>query len=389
MDEKTCWNAIVNKDSGPLDIYFQQEIGFLGDNSKDFSELMAQNKNKDVRVFINSIGGSVHDGISIHNILLSHEKDVDVIITGTASSIAGVLAMSGKRPPKMYSNTTMMLHPPLITIGGNAKFLREKADILDMLEENILHSLMRFFNGTRDELSAIIKKTTYMNAKTAQSYGLATIINESYKIKNFYNFEDYGYPPPPSEILDCYKNEDKTIVDKIKDLLNPKNQEPDGMKQEEFENKIAESSAIVAALEVSNKTLAAENEELKNKFAALDAETAKNQADKVTAELNGFVNTLVEAGKLKPVDAAKQVAKLEALNKAGADFLNAEKDFLNAIEPIVDLSGAHFADKKDSAPTDSEKALDSAIKAHTDKGMSYRDAAVAVALSNPELIQEV
>lgn len=85
-----------------------------------------------VHVRINSIGGSVSDGVAIHNELRrlsSQGVTVDVTVDGVACSIASLIAAAGDRVV-MYSNALMMLHAPFggLHIEGNAKDIREVSE---------------------------------------------------------------------------------------------------------------------------------------------------------------------------------------------------------------------------------------------------------------------
>jgi ATP-dependent protease ClpP protease subunit len=390
-----CWSSIINKDSDTVDISINQEIGFWGDNSKDFNELVFSNKDKKLKVYINSPGGSVNDGVSMANALIEH-GNVEIIVTGTAASIAGVVAMAGTEPPKMYNNTTLMLHPPLVQRGGNAKELAKYIEALNIMQENITNTIMRHFNGTREALTAIIDKTTYFSAKMAAEFGLATIITEPYKIKNFYNFAEFGYPEPPVDILDCYKNiEEQNIVDKIvgkiDDLLkNTNKKEPSGMSKE-FENRIADLESANKASEAKFTALASENETLKAENVALKASIDAEKASKTTAEIKNFLDGLVKEGKLLPVNLEKQARKLEVLAKADPELLNAEKEILSAGPVIVDLGGEHFANNSDAPASGSASKLEAAVaaKMQANPAMNYRAAFEAVVAEKPELSEEV
>lgn len=83
-----------------------------------------------ITVRINSYGGSVHDGVAIHNAMKRHPAVVDVEVDGLAASIASLIAMAGDTV-RMASNAMMMIHAPLTGVWGNAVELREKADMLD------------------------------------------------------------------------------------------------------------------------------------------------------------------------------------------------------------------------------------------------------------------
>lgn len=79
---------------------------------------------------INSIGGSVTDGIAIFNALKRHKANVTTIIDGIAASVASLIAMAGDGI-EMAENALMMIHAPWGCASGNSVAMREFVDTLD------------------------------------------------------------------------------------------------------------------------------------------------------------------------------------------------------------------------------------------------------------------
>ena len=83
-----------------------------------------------ITVRINSLGGSVPDGIAICNAMKRHKATITVEVDGIAYSIASLIAMGGDTI-NMASNALMMIHAPWTYAAGNSAELRELADQLD------------------------------------------------------------------------------------------------------------------------------------------------------------------------------------------------------------------------------------------------------------------
>lgn len=84
----------------------------------------------DITVRINSIGGSVPDGIAIHNAMKRHKATITTVIDGMALSIASLIALGGDRV-EMAENAAYMVHAPWTYAAGNSAELRDVADMLD------------------------------------------------------------------------------------------------------------------------------------------------------------------------------------------------------------------------------------------------------------------
>ena len=88
---------------------------------------------EEIHVRLNSYGGSVPDGIAIHNALRRKAAEGHKVIThidGVAYSIASLIAMAGD-DIRMAENAMLMIHAPWAMTSGNAEELREQAEVLD------------------------------------------------------------------------------------------------------------------------------------------------------------------------------------------------------------------------------------------------------------------
>lgn len=135
-----------------------------------------------ITVRINSFGGSVPDGIAIHNAMRRHKAAVAVEIDGTAYSISSLIAMAGDTV-QMASNALMMIHAPWTNIAGNAIELREAADHLDDWATAMTSSYARK-TGDAAAVSAWLTdgKDHFFTADEAQAAGLIDAVSEAMPI---------------------------------------------------------------------------------------------------------------------------------------------------------------------------------------------------------------
>ena len=83
-------------------------------------------------VRINSRGGDVQDGTALYNAFASHDAEVTFRIDGWAASMATVLPCAGK--VEAYSSTMLMIHNSSSCLCGNAKALRDAANMLEKVD---------------------------------------------------------------------------------------------------------------------------------------------------------------------------------------------------------------------------------------------------------------
>lgn len=127
-----------------------------------------------INVRINSYGGSVPDGLAIHNALKRHKATINVTIDGIAASIASLIAMAGDRV-EISENAMLMVHAPWSYAVGNSTELREQADMLDMWAKSMGASYASKTGRDLDDVMAWLTdgKDHWFGADDAVSEGLA------------------------------------------------------------------------------------------------------------------------------------------------------------------------------------------------------------------------
>jgi len=134
----------------------------------------------DLAVRINSIGGSVSDGLAIHNALRRYQGSVTVHVDGVAYSSASLIAMGGDEI-RIASNALMMVHAPWGGAVGNATEMRDMADVLDKHAEAMTSSYVR--DGSPDIKTVRGWLTDgedhYFTASEAIDAGLADAVDDA------------------------------------------------------------------------------------------------------------------------------------------------------------------------------------------------------------------
>lgn len=93
---------------------------------KDIAALTVQA----ITIRINSMGGSVPDGVAIYNAIKRHAAHVTTVVDGVAMSIASLITMAGDTV-EMAENAILMVHAPWTYAAGNSIEMRATADMLD------------------------------------------------------------------------------------------------------------------------------------------------------------------------------------------------------------------------------------------------------------------
>ena len=112
-----------------------------------------------INIRINSPGGSVHEGLPIVNAIKAAKVDVHTYVDGIAYSMGAMIAIAAKKGNvHMSKGSLLMLHSVSTYMYGNAKALRDEADVLDKYDD-VLGGLIE--SRTQKELSVV--KSEYLN----------------------------------------------------------------------------------------------------------------------------------------------------------------------------------------------------------------------------------
>jgi ATP-dependent Clp endopeptidase proteolytic subunit ClpP len=132
------WFRIVEakKASEATKIYIYDEIGFWGTSAKDFVAQLDDIDASEIELHLNSPGGSVFDGLAIHASLKNHKAKVIGIVDGLAASAASFILQAAD-VRKSTRNAQIMIHDAKAYAGGNAQQMRNAADTLDRISDNI------------------------------------------------------------------------------------------------------------------------------------------------------------------------------------------------------------------------------------------------------------
>ena len=126
----------------------------------------------EIRLNINSGGGSIFDAVTILNALRQHPAKVTANLLGLAASAASFIAC-GVDETTMSANSTMMIHDGSGIAVGNAQDMHEMADLLDKLSDNIASIYAAKAGGTPDSWRETMRAETWYTADEAVAAGLA------------------------------------------------------------------------------------------------------------------------------------------------------------------------------------------------------------------------
>jgi ATP-dependent Clp protease protease subunit len=135
--------------------------------------LAAKDPAKDIRLYINSPGGSVTAGLAVYDTLRFVKCDVETICIGQAASMAAVLLAAGT-PGKRGAlpNSRILLHQVFGGAQGQAADVKIQTDELLRMRDLLTDILADHTGKTKKKVSKDTDRDYFMSAKEAREYGV-------------------------------------------------------------------------------------------------------------------------------------------------------------------------------------------------------------------------
>lgn len=140
-------------------------------------EEIAQANGNPIRIIINSPGGECFAGAAIYNALREYKGRKTVRVDGVAASMASIIAMVGDEI-YMSPGSTMMIHRPSVGAWGNVEDLKKAINMLEALEETMIPIYEKRTGLSKDEISELLDKETWMSPEEAIALGFADKLEE-------------------------------------------------------------------------------------------------------------------------------------------------------------------------------------------------------------------
>jgi ATP-dependent Clp protease, protease subunit len=134
---------------------------------------MAAESDKQITVFINSQGGHVEAGDTIHDLVRFITPPVRMVGTGWVASAGALIFVSVPRKLRYcLPNTRFLLHQPAGGMGGTASDIAIEAREIVKMRERLNRIFARETGQTIDRIEDDTLRNFWLDAEQAKEYGL-------------------------------------------------------------------------------------------------------------------------------------------------------------------------------------------------------------------------
>jgi ATP-dependent Clp protease protease subunit len=135
--------------------------------------LAAEDKNKDIKFYINSPGGSVSAGLAIYDTMQYIKCPVSTICIGMAASMASILLAAGKPGKRLaLPNSEIMIHQVMGGAEGQASDIKIKAEHILKTKDKLNKILAKHTGKKIIDIEKDSDRDNFMSAEEAKKYGL-------------------------------------------------------------------------------------------------------------------------------------------------------------------------------------------------------------------------
>ncbi|MFA6429887.1 MAG: ATP-dependent Clp endopeptidase proteolytic subunit ClpP [Patescibacteria group bacterium] len=135
--------------------------------------LESQDKTKDIKLYINSPGGSVTAGLAIYDAMQYVKPDVQTICIGMAASMGAVLLAGGAKGKRFaLPNAEIMIHQVLGGTQGQASDIKIHAERILKTRDQLNKILSKHTGQPMKKMETDTDRDNFMSADEAMKYGL-------------------------------------------------------------------------------------------------------------------------------------------------------------------------------------------------------------------------
>jgi len=175
-----------NRGERAYDIYsrlLKENIIFIGTGiDEDVANLVvaqmlfleSEDPEKDVKLYINSPGGSISAGFAIYDTMQFIKPDVQTICVGQASSMGAFLLAGGTRGKRFsLPNSSIMIHQPSMQgLSGQASDIQIHAKEIIRLRGRLNVLLAKHTKQPVERIEKDVERDYMMDAEQAKEYGI-------------------------------------------------------------------------------------------------------------------------------------------------------------------------------------------------------------------------
>lgn len=135
--------------------------------------LESADPSKDIQIYFNTPGGSVHAGLGIYDTMQIISPDIATICTGMAASMGAVLLTAGTKGKRSaLKHSRVMIHQPMGGASGQASDIEITAREISKLKKELYDIIAIHSGKSYDQVEKDADRDYWMTSSEAKEYGM-------------------------------------------------------------------------------------------------------------------------------------------------------------------------------------------------------------------------
>jgi ATP-dependent Clp protease protease subunit len=128
---------------------------------------------KDIQIYFNTPGGSVHAGLGIYDTMQYISPEISTICTGMAASMGAVLLTAGAKGKRSaLKHSRVMIHQPMGGAQGQASDIEITAREILKLKKELYEIIAKHSGKTYKQVEKDADRDHWMTSEEAKEYGM-------------------------------------------------------------------------------------------------------------------------------------------------------------------------------------------------------------------------
>lgn len=147
--------------------------------------LASKDPKKEIKIYINSPGGSVTAGLAIYDTMQYVNCPISTVCVGLAGSMGAVLLASGEKGKRFaLPNSEVLLHQVAGGVTGEAIEIEITAKQILKLKKRLNEIIAKHTGKSLEEIEKDTDRDFYLSADDAKNYGIIDFVIGGDKLKN-------------------------------------------------------------------------------------------------------------------------------------------------------------------------------------------------------------
>ncbi|MFC2129117.1 ATP-dependent Clp protease proteolytic subunit, partial [Bacteroidota bacterium] len=135
--------------------------------------LESSDPSRDIQIYFNTPGGSVHAGLGIYDTMQYISADVATICTGMAASMGAILLTGGAKGKRTaLEHSRIMIHQPMGEAGGQASDIEITAREIMKLKGELYKIIAHHSGNSFKKIEKDSDRNFWMTSQEAKDYGM-------------------------------------------------------------------------------------------------------------------------------------------------------------------------------------------------------------------------